>query len=52
MRRQIVEDDVDIELRLDAPVDFAQEGDEVLRPMLGFAPGVATLRAANRSSVP
>jgi hypothetical protein len=39
VRRQIVEDDVDVSTGLDARFDLAQKRDEVLGPMLGLAPG-------------
>jgi hypothetical protein len=39
MRGEIVEDDVDVETGRDARVDLAEKGHEVLRAMLGFAPG-------------
>ena len=37
--RQIIEDDVEVERRLDRRFDLAQKGDEILRPMLGLAAG-------------
>src|SRR4030095_14963966 len=39
MRREIVEDDVDVETALDTRFDLAQKRHEILRPMLGCAPG-------------
>src|SRR5215216_7788996 len=37
--RQIVQDDMDVDRRLDARLNLAQKGDKVLRAMLGLAPG-------------
>lgn len=39
MGRQIAEDDVDVERRLDGRFHLAQKGDQVLRPMLGLPSG-------------
>jgi hypothetical protein len=56
VRGEIVEHDMDVERGLDTRIKVPEEGDEVLRPVLRRTASehlsVATLSAANKSSVP